>query len=217
LRNEKITNKHYKEFLETGQMDFVTEEELKKILDNISIISNRKREARALCILLYYTGCRPAEAMYLCGRHIEKDGSQVAINFKKSFLVKRTKPRVIRLMYKLAAVKELYDYAKSLPPDMYLFYSFRSERRRIVKNNYGIKEYPDIASKVYNHLSRWTSCLDRGSINPYYFRHSRFSKQSAIGTTAQDIAHMKGGTLRSAEPYIHQSKDRAKKLAKSIY
>jgi len=209
----KITNPNYRKFLDEGIMEFVTEEQLKEALSNIK--EKQRKQGRALLIILYYTGARPKEILYIKANDILKEGSFITI---KIMGAKRGLTRKVYLQYKKSLIKELWNYVTTLPPEMFLFHSFKNTyvRSKQVKSG-EIKQYVEETDKIRYYIFKWFKGVIPGSITPYFLRHNRFSKLSEAGATMQQIRQMKGSkSMKSILPYIHLSSESAKKLARKI-
>jgi len=209
---QKITNKSYRKFIDTGEIEPVTEEELNSALENVK--GRYKHEGRALLIMLYYTGARPVEVLQIRAKDVTKAGSYVLIRVVGA---KGGLTRTIRLQYRRPLVKELYKYSNRVYPDMYLFFNFKGSYKRTVTTRKGTKERTDTTAKIYYHFKKWFEGVREGSLNPYFLRHNRFSKLMMKGATAEEIRVLKGAkSINSVMPYIHLSSDTSKKLAKKI-
>lgn len=212
-KKQKITNKHYRQFLDKGIIEPINQEQILRALANIK--GKRTREGRALLIAMYYSGARPNEVLRLKAKDIRKEDSYVLMRMQGS---KGGLPRTIYLRYSKPLVKELYNYASGLFEEMLIFNNFRSNHVREVINKKGeVKEYIEIADKLRYYFKKWFANVLEGSIPPYFLRHSRFSMLSESGITMQEIRMLKGSkTMQSVEPYIHMSSRAAKKIAKKM-
>lgn len=209
----KIKNKNYREFLETGLINLINEDTIKKVLSRVEE-GVYKRQARALIIALYYSGARPNEVLRMCAGDVQKKNSYVTLKVRGS---KRGFSRIIYLSYnKNELVKEFIAYAMSIPHDMLLFWKFRNHYVREKKMRGGdIKEVVTISDKLRYYFGKWFSGVIDEGIPPYYLRHNRFSSLSMGGATMEQIRQIKGSrTLDSVMPYLHMSEDVAKKTAK---
>lgn len=213
-KKKRIKNKHYNLFLEKGLIEPLEERELIQILDNIKHRSNY--EARALLIVLYYTGARPCEVLEVKAKDIDHKSNYVTIFIKGD--KKGSLPRTIHLPYRRPLVREVYKYASSIFYDRYLFYNFKGRSVRQYKDKSGnIREYIQTSDKVYYWVKKWSACLGRGVIVPYFLRHNRFSKLMLKGATDAEVRIIKGArSLSSVLPYTHLSTAKAKKLAGKI-
>lgn len=208
----KITNINYRRFLDSGEIEPITLEELIKALDCIK--GKHIKEGRALLIALYYTGARPNEVLRLKPKDISKEGSYILIKLQGS---KGGISRTVRLRYQLDLVKEFYKYAMGLFEDIFLFYDYRGQYTRKVLTQKGYKLRVDITQKLYYYIKKWFKDIRPDSINPYFLRHNRFSKLSMAGATAEEIRILKGAkNINSVTPYLHLSPDTSKKIAKKI-
>lgn len=214
VTKKRIKNKHYNLFLEKGLIEPLEEKELLLILDNIKHKS--RLEARALVIMLYYTGARPCEVLEIKAKDIDKKKAYVTVFIKGD--KKGSLPRTIHLPYRRPLVKELYKFASALFYDRYLFYNFKSRILRQHKDKSGnIREYIQTSDKVYYWVKKWSAVLSRGEIVPYFLRHNRFSKLMLKGATDAEVRIIKGArSLSSVLPYTHLSTAKAKRLAGKI-
>lgn len=209
----KIKNINYRKFLDKGEIEFITSDQLKQAINNIG--GKYKNEGRALLIVLYYTGCRPVEALGLLAKDIYREDNYIRIKLKGS---KRGLPRTPHLPYGLEYVKELYKFASGRFPDMFLFANFSNNYRRLHKSKSGeIKEYIEHSNKVYYYVKKWFNGVIEDSISPYFIRHNRFSKLSEKGIDLNHLRMLKGSkTFDSIIPYQHLSSNLSKKIAKKI-
>lgn len=213
LKHKKIKNRNYLDFLDNGIIDPILEEaDIIKVLDNIKHSS--RSEARALVILLYYTGCRPVEALNMVAKDITKKGRYIIAKIPAS---KRGLARSLHLYFTLPLVKELYKYACGLMPERYLFYSFKGSYKRTTINKKGIpKTHIEQTDKLRYWIYKWFSVLpDLDTLPPYYLRHNRFSKLALAGASDRELRQFKGSkTAESIAYYTHLSSERSKKLAR---
>jgi integrase len=208
----RITNKHYRQFLDEGIIELVNEEGIIKVLDNLK--SRHRAEARALVICMYYTGARPNEVLRLVGKDITLVKNDVIIRLKGS---KKGVPRPVYLSYTRPLVKEFYKYASAIFADMFLFWHFRDSYKRTVMTKKGVIERVDYGNKIRYHFTKWFSCLLDGGVPPYYLRHNRISKLAENGASIEELRMFKGSrTYDSVMPYIHMSTYTAKKISKRI-
>jgi len=208
-KHKRITNKHYRKFLDEGIIEFFDETDLIDVLNNIK--GKHSIEGRALVIALYYTGARPVELLNIKAKDVTKDGRYVLIKVPGA---KNGLPRTINLpYYKKPLVRELKDFAFSTMPERFLFWNYRGNSKVKVMTKRGLKEYPFITYKVRDYFKKWfaNSKLD---VPPYYLRHNRFSKLISKGATVEDIKFLKGAKrYDSVQPYVHMSSEKARKLA----
>ncbi len=207
---KKIKNKNYRQFLDTGIINILSEDHITQALSNIK--GKYIKEGRALLITLYYTGARPVEILQLKAKDIKKERSYVTIRIPGS---KRGLPRTIYLRYKKDLVKELYLYANGIFDEAYLFFHYRGEYVRTVMTKQGLKQRIETSDKIRYHIKKWFKNVIDDSIPPYYLRHNRMSKWSEAGLNTKDLRMLKGSrTEASVMPYIHMSKSTAQKAAK---
>jgi len=205
---EKIKNPNYAKFLKEGVIDFITEEHIKRALENVK--GKYVREGRALLIALYYTGARPNEILKLKPADFKKEASYIFIQVAGS---KRGLPRPIVLQYKKELVRELYKFAISVYPNMLLFFHYRNNYKR----ERGGKTTIESTNLVYYHINKWFTGVIPHTIPPYYLRHNRFSKLAAAGVPLEQLRQLKGSrTHTSVLTYLHLSTESAKKTAKKI-
>lgn len=210
---QKIKNYNYRQFIDKGEIELINVDQLKQALNNIN--GRHKNEGRALLIVLYYTGCRPVEALRVRAKEIYKEGHYIRIRLKGS---KRGLPRTPHLPYRIDLIKELYKYASGRFQDMLLFPSYINRYVRQHKNKKGeIKEYIETTNKVYYHIKKWFEGVITDSIPPYFLRHNRFSKLSEKGVDLNHLRMLKGSkTFDSIIPYQHLSTKLSKKIARNI-
>ena len=212
----KITNPNYRKFLDKGLIDLISYDTMKKIINKVNGINNLYQdEGRALMITLYYTGARPVEILNMKAKQIYRKKSYVAIELQA---VKRGKNRTMLIPFRSRLIKQLYKYAATIFNDMFLFHHYKSKTRKQYYNKQGdLIKYLDISDKLRYHVKKWTKTIIPDSITPYFFRHNRFSKLAEQGLTPQDIQFYKGSkSVKSVEPYLHLSTQKAEKIAKFI-
>jgi len=204
-----VKNVNYREFLDKGIIKTLGERDILRAMKNIT--GRYKLEGRALLITLYYTGARPIEVLNLTAKDIKKEDSYLIIQIPAS---KGGKARPFYLQYDNELVKELYGYASKCFPDMYLFFHFKGNYRRLYKTKSGkITERFSVADKLRYYFKKWFKDIE-GSIPPYFLRHNRFSKASLAGMSDREIKQLKGSG--SIDYYTHLSAKTAKQLAKKI-
>jgi integrase len=214
--NQKIKNPNYRRFIDTGLIEVIDQDKLTKALDKIDgIHGNYIQEARALVILLYFTGCRPIEALKIKGVDFAKNESYLTIQIPQS---KRGKVRTVFLSGHYTLVKELFDFSKKNFPEAFMFFHFRGQYKRMVTTKSGeVKERIDITQKLNYHFKKWFSDVMPGSIPPYFLRHNAFSKMALSGSSTADIQYIKGSrSIESVTPYIHMSVKKAKDIARVL-
>lgn len=208
-----IKNLSYRQFLDTGMISLVDLPELDKGLANIK--GKNINEARALVIVLYYTGARPAEVLELSGKDITKENNYVKVALKG---VKHGLPRTVYIPLARKYITELYKYAVSTFPDQYLFFNFRGSYSREYTSAKGkINTNIETTDKLRYHFKKWFANVVKGGLTPYFLRHNRFSKLAMSGASDTDIQMIKGArSIESVQPYKHLSKKTAIDMAKKI-
>jgi integrase len=210
------TNKNYREFLDSGQIKTLSKDDLTALLNNIDgIRGNHVEEARALIILLYYSGARPSEALNMYQGDIYKDGNYCVCSIPT---LKRGVRRNIYLNFKKKHIQELYNFCWNQFPKIRLFRNYYSDykrtRVRIVKGVEKVFEYHEHSDKLRWHFYRWAKETLSG-INPYYLRHNRMTKLAENDVSVYNLKYFKGSkSIKSVEPYLHVSSAIAKKVAK---
>lgn len=212
---QRITNKQYRKFLDTGNIDTISESQITKIIENIDGINGKYiKEARALVIIMYYTGARPIEVLNIVAGDIQKDGDYITIQLKG---FKRGLPRKVYLDFKKPLVKEVFNYSKSVFSEAFLFYHYKANYTRTIKTKTGLVTRKYETPKLHGYFKRWFSCVYKNGLPPYFLRHNRFSKLSEAGASLEEIRLIKGAkSFNSVYPYIHLSTATAKKISSKI-
>lgn len=206
----KISNKNYRQFLDSGIITLIGTDRLTQALDNIK--EKYTREGRALLITLYYTGARPNEVLRLKAEDIKKESSFITIQVPGS---KGGLPRKVYIPLSRKYIMELLHYSKSWPENYILFYHYQSKYVRKVINKKGVMLRKDISNKLGYYVRKWFNGVLDESISPYYLRHNKFSQLAMKGATMDMIRQVKGSrTFESCMAYIHMSTDLAKKAAR---
>jgi site-specific recombinase XerD len=218
----KIKNKAYRDFLDNGIIQTISESDLKAMLDQVSMKEKKKPTiARALIIFLYLTGATPLEALYMKARDIYKEGTYFCIKMRGIGSGKKKRmPRIIRVSRKNKIMQELYNYAIKNFPEMSMFYIFQTTytRRHVTKSKNPLKNgietfRTEKSDGLRYYFQKWFG----DKITPYFFRHNRFSKLSEEGVSMEQLRMFKGcKTYESIVPYTHLSSDISKKIAKKI-
>ena len=214
----KIRNKQYRKFLDEGEINLITPAEFEQALDNASTgIYHRYRAiARSLLIVLYYTGCRPAEALKVCSKDIDTtDKTYLKVKLRT---LKMGRPRTVYIPRRLPYVEELEKLALSTYPDLLLFHPFISKHVKTYTTKRGeIKTFSETSDKLRYHFKKWFGHLPAGYISPYFLRHNRFSSLAIEGAAPQDIQLIKGAKdLGSVSPYLHLSTKKAREIGRKI-
>lgn len=218
----KIVNSEYKRFVKTGLINLIKPPEFKKMLDNVE--HAKLKQARALLIMLYYTGRRPSELVSFRVKDFLKKGLQLQLTFETK---KGGRANILYLSLskrnKLEFLPELWAYLDSFRnafPETFVFWAFRdspNHKKRVIKvkskKTGFVKslEYPIICDRVKYYVLKWTG------LPPYFFRHNRFSSMAAKGASLNQIKNAKGAkTFESVYPYVHLSTTEALKTSKFI-
>lgn len=207
--NKRILNERYRAFLDRGEIQTLTEQEIQGVLSNIS--GEWRRAARCLVCTLYYTGCRPSEALELTAKDHEVQGVYLVIRIPGK---KKGLTRPVYLNLSLPLVGEIKDYALVHHPDYYIYHAFKGAYVRYWTNKKGErKTRVETSDKFRYHFRKWSD----GVLTPYFMRHSRFSKLAEAGATPEEIRQIKGArTLSSVTPYLHLTSTTGKKMARKI-
>lgn len=211
-----IKNINYREFLDKGIINTLTEEQIKQALNNIKGKRGKYiTEAKTLLTLLYYTGARPNEILNLKGKNITQDQTYLKILVPGS---KRGLPRTLYFQKKKPLIKAASEYCFSIYPEAYIFYHYRSNYIRTITTKKGItKEKPEITNALRFYFQKWFKNVIQGGISPYYLRHNRMSKLAEKGASLNELRMLKGSrTYDSVMPYLHMSSRTGKTLAKKI-
>lgn len=208
---QRIKNKRYREFLDTGNINLLSSDDFKKVRNNIR--GRYAEEGKALLTILYYTGCRPNEALRLNTSCFTIDGSYMIVALPRS---KNGLPRKVYIPLKKEGVRDVWKLVNHLPPNFNLFWHFGNEYIRKVKLKNGtIKERKEITDKLRFFFKRWFAVLGDDSIPPYFLRHNRFSKLAEKGVQLNTLRGLKGAKdPASVMMYLHLSTDESKKAGK---
>lgn len=211
----KIKNPNYRNFLENGQIATIKPDQMMQVMEKIEKgKTRRKRAAKALNILMYFSGARPAECLAVKTDDVTIDHNYVVVNIPG---IKKGLPRKVLMRRKDPLVKYFWDdYAGRLMPGTHLFVDFISHYSRRYVNKKGVvKWYTEISDSLRNHFYYWYADVIPGSISPYYLRHNRFSKLAESGASMDEIRQIKGSrTYNSIIPYLHLSMRTAQKIAR---
>lgn len=215
----KIKNKHYKQFLEEGFIQYVESEQLDQIMDQIPI--KHRKEGRALTIAHYITGARPSEILQFKAHknvYVKKDYIHIVIDKPTKNGLPRRIPIHIKGKTKTTRyAKELLEYSNALFPNMDMFPSFIGAYERIVQTKKGPKTYKEWGYKVRYHFYKWSKPVLDGGLNIYFLRHNRFSSLMEEGADLEEIRILKGSrSLAGVMPYSHLSQKKLQKLGRRI-
>jgi len=205
----RIVNPEYAAFNRDGIINPVEQDGFIDILDRVNHPKNTK-QARALFILLYYSGRRPSELVAIKPESIDKEGRYIIVRF-----ITKKGGRATTLAFpKDLYTTEVYNYCKNCIPDTPVFYNFISKNKNKVswktkKGEPHFKEYDRDAKRINYWVNKWSK---RPS---YWFRHNRMSLLAMKGATDRELMFFKGAKdYKSIAPYIHLSKAAAEKVAK---
>lgn len=212
---QRIHNANYRRFIDTGMIETISEDQLKRAMDNVTGRRGRYvEEGRALLAVLYYTGARPNEVLALRGKDVEKEGNYLKLFLRGS---KGGLPRPVFLKLNKKPVQEIYKHAHILFPEVYVFYHYRNKYTRTVKTRKGIIKRDEISTMASRYVKRWFTGVIPDSISAYYLRHNRFSKLALAGASFQELRMIKGSrSEKSIVPYLHLSTKTSKDIAKKI-
>jgi site-specific recombinase XerD len=235
----KITNKEYLQFKE-GFVDLITEEQFNEWLEGIASKRLPRKctiqQARALFITLFYTGRRPSELANIQGKSIKK--VKVASKYVYQLDIKTLKGGLISPISLPIneRTKEMYEYIRGRPPEMYAFWAFRKENKNVVKwktskdilvkntlvdgtNTMSKERYVENKVKSYvrnGKLVNDYSILWTGRPS-YWFRHHRFSAMYAAGATDAEVQLFKGAkSPDSVNAYKHMSSRMARNIVRTF-
>lgn len=205
----KIKNSYYNKFLREGIIELIEPETITKVIEGIK--HKFQSQARSLVIALYATGARPCEILDLKGESFQRENTHLIISVTGR---KKGRPRKIHLPINNKLYKELWEYASSLPPNMFVFHRFKTRYGRIVKHKNGETSYRmDTTDGLRYWFKIWFSPFV--DITPYCLRHNRFSKMAEKGASMQEMKFIKGArSLSSIDYYTHLSSRTAKKVIK---
>lgn len=210
---QRVKNKLYREFLDSGIIQTIPEEEFAKMLNNVTGKYGKNiKEARALCIALYYTGARPVQILRQTGEDYQRDKRFLVVKCKPA---KKGVPSTMYLNLNKPLVKELEEYVFSMYPKLLLFRTYANKyKRRYVNKRGQITEIISNSDKLRWYFKKWFADKD---IVPYFLRHNRFSRLAENGATMEQIRMLKGArSFNSVTPYLHLSMDTAKSVSKHI-
>lgn len=223
VKGSKLKSEYYKKFLAGDFFEKIGNDVIEKALLNINTLNLKNREeSRALLIALYYTGARPSEVLNLKGEDVVKEGNDLFVYIRT---LKGGNNRKIAISLRRQFIKEFYTYVCRIYPAFFLFEHYRSgyirtyQTGKIDSLTNPIKEVKtnEVSNKLRYYFNLWFKGVLDDHIPPYYLRHNRFTRMVEKGATIQDIVAAKGSkTEASVFPYMHTSKDRAKKISRLI-
>jgi len=196
----------YRKFLDEGIIEILDKEKFKEFLDAVQ--HQYIDHARALVILLYYTGRRPSEVLELTHKDVKLFKNYIEIQFK----TKKDGRGTIIQVPRDEITAELWRFFESNVghPDGYVFWMFRSSKKKIVNG----KEYHEVTAKLWYWMKKWGERAGM-DITAYFFRHNRLSDLAMKGADLYDLMFVKGAKdIKSVMPYLHISENRARKIAR---
>ena len=217
---KKIKNIHYRRFLDNGIITLLKESHINKALENATNYKYRTgknpRMAKALILLLYYTGARPNEVLLLKGENFTQDKRYLYVKLPAS---KNGLPRTAFLPFNKTYVHIISEYVSTVYEHAFCFYPFISRYIRKATNKKGtMRVRREISDGLRYWFKAWfCDIIENESISPYYLRHNRFSQLVQAGVDLQDVRMLKGSkTFESITPYIHMSAKSAQNIAKKL-
>lgn len=208
-----VKNKYYREFLDKGKITTLSQEELEKALNNIT--GRHIKMGRSLLILLFYTGCRPIEALDLHPEDFQVEGQNLIVSLKTR---KRGIARDVYLPLRNHHIKELKSYALGMPPTSLIYYKYISLARHKKTKKDGTVYYLNQRSKkLHRYFRLWFKDIRDEPIPPYFLRHNTLSRLAELGHSEMELKYLKGArSVESVAPYVHLSSIKAKKLSAGI-
>lgn len=225
----KVTNQYYKDFLDGFLLNEISRLDIIKVLDNIN--NKYLDQARVLVIIAWASGSRPNEYLRLKKEHLSMSREFLEIKMPES---KGSSARTISLPRHMQdgdedlLTKEIHDYSRTLVPDQWLFWFFRSDAVRYgVTKKYKTKDgeikekkydkiYKYISSKLGYYFPKWFSVLFQDGVPPYYLRHNRATKvyeKAGPGAAMQTFGWKKEETMKK---YTHKTKKMRKKIGSAL-
>jgi integrase len=191
-------------------------EEFTQSLEQITYSSKIKtQQAKALSILLFYTGLRPVELIKLKAQNIAKEGLKLLIQVSAS---KGGKAGIIVLsLTQTPLLHQVLELAKKTPSEMQLFYHFATDKAenkvQWLKRDWKTGE-KQMIHKIYKRNQNLNYfCNKWFGIPPYFFRHNRFSQASMKGAGLKQLMEMKLAKKEdSILPYLKWSRKGKEKL-----
>lgn len=218
----KITNPNYLRFREGGWIDLINLEQVEKALSKVT--GKNAQAGRALIVCLYYSGCRPAEALNLLSKDIKKENNWIIIHFGAVVgattykIIKHGQEGDIKIPYAKKFIKGLWDYSSRLPPEMFLFHAFKTDIKKTIINKRGeLKEYTETTGLVRYYIKKWFTGVVEGGVVPYLLRHSRMSQLIMSGKSLEKVRQFKRAKrIDSVLPYSHLNPKAMEEIGKAI-
>lgn len=177
------------------------------------IVAGRRQGIHLLSIL-YYTGCRPNEALRMTPECFGKEGLWITVRIPSS---KGGFTRQIFLPATNRYIMEAFEYSHTQPPHMLLFWHFCGRYVRYATLKDGtVRKRLEISDNLRHHIHKWfDGILPPESNTTYMLRHNCFSKMASKGASLEQIRIAKGGrSINSVLAYVHLIKTDAKKIGK---
>lgn len=208
-----VKNKNYKQFLAGDFIQLVNDDHIIKAMENMS--NRHPKESRALLVMLYYTGARPAEILQMRSKDVRKENTHIVIQIHT---LKRGKNRTMLIPTSKPLAKYILDWCGMIHPEIYLFPHFQGEYITVYKKKNGeLITMNESSYKLRYHFRTWFRGVFEDGIPPYFLRHSRFSTFIQRGATAEDIMQIKGSKhISGVYPYLHMDRSKARKLSRMI-
>jgi integrase len=153
------------------------------------------KRVKVIFSLLYFTGARPAELVYLKARDIYQKGPKIWIYYTTT--LKRGVPRRFPILARFAEARAIMRY-----------------RERILDGEALL--FPELA-RVKQPKDYIGYRLNKAGVNfpPYYFRHNRFTIMASKGATIELLKNLKGARrISSVEYYLHATEAQVESATK---
>lgn len=225
-----IKNQFYKDFLDGFLITEITREDVLQVLASIDHL--QLEQARVLVILAWATGRRPNEYLRLTPEHFSRSKEFLEIKMpgsKGSSATTVSLPRYVKDGdIEDPLTLEVYNYVRTLAPNQWLFWFFRSNaiRHGVTKkytNKDGVplvKQYDKVYEKVSNKLpyyfQKWFNVLFPDGVPPYYLRHNRATKVLDAAGREATIQHFGWKTEVTLKKYVHKTRKMRKKIAEGL-
>lgn len=211
----KYTDKRMLGFQSVKGFEPIEQQEFAECLDKVDHKS--KEAARAILILLYYTGCRPIEALELTRNSFKKEGRHLIVFFPG---VKGGNIGSISLSLNNKHIVELAGYVlQNWFPEQLVFFELLGVRKMGVKfvkikNKGGDVSLIQSFDKTYK--VRYLVQKTFGTV-PYFFRHNRFSRAMMKGASLAQIKELKRAKSEaSCYVYLHFSMAHKKQFLRFV-
>lgn len=234
----RIKSERYRQFLDGQGFTPIEPAEFETFLANVK--HKQLAEARALVILLYYSGRRPGEIVQLTQQGFAQEKGRL---FKLMVpTIKGGQFQTIFLPRNPHTIEVFNWIKKTFVPGRNdeLFPSFHSKtitwgkaakrepsdnprkKGKIIRDEKGnpVMEPRAFERQTFLHywFKKWSGGLpSEKSITAYFFRHSRLTQLANQGMSLHELKEFKGAKdIQSVEPYLHVSGEQMKKWGKKI-